>query len=63
MKTLGEFHSFFAPPNEVRLVHKNEVSTSRGTERPTVLGWCRILRTHYQWPLFEAIRYVLWLSR
>jgi len=27
------------------------------------LDWYRILRTHYQWPLFEAIRYALWLAR
>jgi hypothetical protein len=25
--------------------------------------WYRILRIHCQWPLFEAVRYVLWLSR
>ena len=25
--------------------------------------WFRILRAHYRWPLFEAIRYALWLSR
>jgi hypothetical protein len=25
--------------------------------------WYRILRVHYQWPLFEAVRYALWLSR
>jgi hypothetical protein len=25
--------------------------------------WYRILRVHYHWPLFEAIRYALWLAR
>lgn len=27
------------------------------------IHWCRILRAHYHWPLFEAIRYALWLAR
>jgi hypothetical protein len=27
------------------------------------LEWFRILRTHYEWPLFQAIRYALWLAR
>jgi hypothetical protein len=30
---------------------------------PSALGWFRILRAHYRWPLFEAIRYALWLAR
>jgi len=29
----------------------------------SILIWFRILRAHYHWPLFEAIRYALWLSR
>jgi len=29
----------------------------------SVLIWYRILRAHYHWPLFEAIRYALWLAR
>jgi hypothetical protein len=29
----------------------------------TMLDWYRILRVHYRLPLFEAIRYALWLSR
>ncbi len=63
METVNEVQSIFAARSEVRLVHRNEVSTSRSSERPSVLGWYRILRAHYQWPLFEAIRYALWLSR
>jgi hypothetical protein len=27
------------------------------------LSWYRILRTQYEWPMFQAIRYALWLSR
>lgn len=30
---------------------------------PSILGWFRILRTHYHWPLFQAIQYALWLTR
>jgi hypothetical protein len=25
--------------------------------------WFELLRAHYQWPLFQAVRYALWLSR
>lgn len=28
-----------------------------------VLHWYSILRTHYNFPIFEAIRYALWLTR
>ncbi|HKV63897.1 MAG TPA: hypothetical protein VJO16_18460 [Candidatus Acidoferrum sp.] len=30
---------------------------------PTVLGWIHILRAHYHWPLFQAVRFALWLAR
>lgn len=63
MENVNAVESIFEARSEVRLVHRNEVFTSRSTERPSVLGWYRILRAHYQWPLFEAIRYALWLSR
>ncbi len=29
----------------------------------SVFVWYRILRTHYQWTVFQAIRYALWLAR
>jgi hypothetical protein len=35
---------------------------SRGTAQ-SILEWYRILRVHYHWPLFQAIRFALWLSR
>lgn len=63
MENVSAVESIFEARNEVRLVHTNKVSTSRSTGRPSVLGWYRILRAHYQWPLFEAIRYALWLSQ
>jgi hypothetical protein len=30
---------------------------------PSLFGWYRILRNHYQWTVFQAIRYALWLAR
>jgi hypothetical protein len=29
----------------------------------SIIEWYRILRTQCQFPLFEAVRYALWLSR
>jgi hypothetical protein len=31
--------------------------------RLSILDWYRILRTHHQWTMFQAIRYALWLAR
>jgi len=28
-----------------------------------VLHWYNVLRTHYHFTIFEAIRYALWLTR
>jgi hypothetical protein len=28
-----------------------------------ILRWCKVLRAHYQFTLYEAIRYALWLAR
>jgi hypothetical protein len=61
MEIVNEAQSFFETPGEVRSVHGTEESESR--KRPSVRGWIRILLVHYQWPLFEAVRYALWLSR
>jgi len=63
METINEVQSFLGPSSEARLVHRNEGSQSREVDRPSALGWYRILRVHYQWPLFEAIRFALWLAR
>ena len=30
---------------------------------PSILGWYRMLRAHYHWTIFQAIRYSLWLAR
>jgi hypothetical protein len=29
----------------------------------SVLFWYRVLRTHYHWTMFQAVRYALWLAR
>jgi hypothetical protein len=29
----------------------------------SILDWYRILRCHYHWTAFQAIRYALWLAR
>ena len=29
----------------------------------SILDWYRILRAHYQWTIFQSIRYALWLVR
>lgn len=33
------------------------------TKRLPFLDWYRILRVHHQWPVLEAIRYAMWLTR
>jgi len=29
----------------------------------SILQWYQILRLHYHWTIFEAIRFALWLTR
>jgi len=29
----------------------------------SLLDWCRMLRAHHQWTMFQAVRYALWLLR
>lgn len=47
----------------------NKSSTVRSPEatqskkRRSILEWYFVLRTHYQWSIFQAIRYALWLAR
>ena len=45
------------------LIQATDSVRAESAERLSVLGWYRILRAHYQWPLFEAVRFALWLSR
>lgn len=62
METVSEVQTFFELQSEGRLVHSNEESEGGSTKRPSILGWYRILRAHYHWPLFQAIRFALWLA-
>jgi hypothetical protein len=47
----------------VRLAHRSKSVGGSIMNRRSILIWYRILRVHYHWPLFEAIRYALWLAR
>ena len=44
-------------------VDTSDNATAKTAKRPSILKWYRILRAHYHWPLFQAIRYALWLAR
>lgn len=52
---------------ELRYVVKTIFSETRRRSAilkpPSIVGWYRILRTHYHWTVFQAIRYALWLAR
>ena len=41
----------------------NDIAAATTVKRLSILKWYRILRIHYHFPLFQAIRYSLWLSR
>lgn len=45
------------------LHHKASNLRPTTVEARSILGWYRILRACYHWPLFQAIRYALWLAR
>jgi len=32
-------------------------------QRLSLLEWCRILRAHHEWTIFQAVRFALWLAR
>ena len=51
------------PANNGRHVQISGNATANPTKRPSILMWYRILRVHYRWPVFQAIRYALWLSQ
>src|SRR5262245_51624031 len=48
-------------PNEDRGIGKHD--GAQNTKRQSVLEWYFVLRTHYHWTIFQAIRYALWLAR
>lgn len=63
MEAISEVQTFLELQSEGRLVHSDEESNGGNMKPPSILGWYRILRAHYHWPLFQAIRYALWLAR
>lgn len=49
--------------SESRPVQTNDSARAKSVEHLSILDWYRILRVHYHWPLFQAIRFALWLAR
>ena len=48
---------------EDRFAHGNDSVSEATMKLPTMMGWYHILRAHYQFPVYEAIRFALWLGR
>jgi len=42
---------------------KMEATMTAIKKTPSVLGWYRILRVHYTFTFFQAVRCALWLAR
>jgi hypothetical protein len=42
---------------------RKEATMTAIKKTPSVLGWYRILRAHYAFTFFQALRYALWLAR
>jgi hypothetical protein len=63
MENLSAVQSFSHPQSAGTLVIANNGVEATNVKLPSILGWYRILRAHYPWPLFQAIRYALWLGR
>jgi hypothetical protein len=58
-----DFATGFDSQTEGRFVHENDSARGTTMKLPSIAGWFRILRAHYQFPMFQAIRYALWLGR
>ena len=65
---------FCTPPYSPATDGKRHVDTSEirkvrsllerfDRKRVSLLEWCRILRVHHEWAIFQAIRFALWLAR
>lgn len=48
---------------EAPIFQTNDSASAKCVEHLSILAWYRILRAHYHWPLFQAIRFALWLAR
>ena len=49
--------------SEGRPVGRNKFTRTKTVEQLSILDWYRVLPVHYHWPVFQAIRFVLWLAR
>jgi hypothetical protein len=59
----SHFATRFDSQAEYRFAQGNDSVRGATMKLPTIVGWYHILRAHYQVPLFQAIRYALWLAR
>jgi hypothetical protein len=59
----SDFATRFDSQIEDGFLHGNDVVRGTTMKLPSILGWYHILRAHYQFPMFQAIRYALWLGR
>jgi hypothetical protein len=57
------FATRFNSQAEYRFAQGNDRVRGTTMKLPSIAGWYRILRAHYRFPLFQAIRYALWLAR
>ena len=51
------------PSHEVGLSAVRSLFRMASMKWHSIVKWYRILRVHYQWPVFQAIRGALWLAR
>lgn len=46
-----------------REIYRKEATMTALKKTPSVFGWYRILRAHYAFTFFQAVRHALWLAR
>lgn len=44
-------------------IFRKEATMTALKKTPSLFGWYRILRAHYTFTFFQAVRYALWLAR
>lgn len=62
MEIIDRLQSHSDVSSEGGVVHTDE-SLGDSRKPPSILEWYGILRTHYHWPVFQVIRFALWLAR
>lgn len=63
MENAIRIQSRLDPASEDRPVGRNKLTRTKTVEQLSILDWYRVLRVHHHWPLFQAIRFALWLAR